>query len=794
MKKWIFVSLLLVFMYSLLLSSVILTSDNPTVVSKNGNLTLKLQVIQGFNGTQSAILKVRPLGNVSFQSYDMQKGNETNPIYYYQINDLTQFGRGFDYYFEVIAIDGSKFTLPEYQPAVNPYHITIEEKLDYDPKIIKLSPDSKYISKDDFVIAISYYAIKNKIDKNTIQLILDGENIVKKAKISSDMIVAKISNPNKGTHRFYMKAKLVNGKEVKSKIWETTIETKQFTLPFELNSFLQLNHSGYARNTDEKSVNKSQTNFRFRTTLEKDWFGFKSNIFLSSYQKPNRQNINKIMFDFYVPSLDIILGDYSPNMGDLVMNGKNIRGITGDFHFKNFKLKIATGVLNKKINGDEKTDENGETYYTPGTFKMRNLSAMMRVGSDNGFSWGISFAKNKDDISSLDKKYYAVLDSVIIDSTGATDTLYTYMTTPQDNFVVGTNVRLTMFQRRIDLGADVAMSVYNPNIIDGALSKKDITNQYANVNLPIDPKDFESIYVYNLNSQPLKPGKANMAYKLHFTSLFYKNYFNVSYSSIGEVYNSLSVCSLSKNKQALSIFDNFNLIKYFNMNFGFNLVNDNVDKSSDITNYVTSWSAGASYNSPDYPSLSVRLSNITSEDKNSYKIGTGSFMMSTGYQFGNIPKFPSKVSFSFSNFDNKDIKYKFFTNNRKTIEVKTETYFEDLPLVTSLVFNYGINDYKVSEDSNCIAQPKTNYTVFGIKNRVNLLEDRLKPYLSFSHKNISADNIAQTNTIFQIGTSYNFYENTNLYTDFGYINKKDKNDSTNNSNSFNWNFTISYKF
>ena len=792
MKKIYSLILLFLIVNSLLFSSVILSSDNPNVTDKNATLNIKLEVVQGFNGTQSAILRVRPVEKLSFASYKMTRGTEANPVYTYQLDDLSKFGKGFDYYFEVILVDGTKISLPEYQPSINPFRVEIEDNLDYNPSIIKMSPDTKYISKDNFVIALSFYALKDKIDKKSIQLFLDGENITNKSKLYSDMIVAKIKSPRKGTHRFYLKAKLNNGKKIKSRMYESTVETKQFTLPFELDSSLQIGHFGYLTKTDSTSNNQSQTNFRFRSELNKDWFGFKSNIYLSSLQRAYKQNINRFMFDFYVPSFDLILGDYSPEMGDLVMVNSNVRGVSGDFHFKNFKLRMTSGSLKKAIDGDETTVNDTTVTYSAGNFRQTNLSAYMQVGSDNGFSWGLSFAKNKDQISSLDEKYYryikTVHDTIINPDSTFTDTTYTdttYMVTPQDNFVFGSNIRLSLFQRRIDMGMEAAMSVYNPNIIGGALSKDEITSQYANVNLPIDPKDFESIYVYNLNSQPLKPGKANIAYKFYFRTLFFRNYLNFSYSSIGSAYKSLTATSLVQDTKTISVFDNFNYIRYLNVNMGMRISQDNVDNTKDNTNQVVNYSFGANYNSPDYPSLSVMFQNTKAKFDSTFENGTNYFLMSTGYQFGNIPKVPSKLSISFSNFDNKLSKDTDISTNKKVIGFRTKTYFEDLPLVTSMNFDFGLEEKEEIKD---------RYFVFLIRNQVKLLEDRLKPYFIFSTKSFNGDSDSQKVTILRLGSNYNFYQNTNLSTDFGYVNYKNNKNETDKNSSFNWNLRLTYKF
>jgi len=213
-----------------------------------------------------------------------------------------------------------------------------------------------------------------------------------------------------------------------------------------------------------------------------------------------------------------------------------------------------------------------------------------------------------------------------------------------------------------------------------------------------------------------------------------------------------------------------------------------------LTNHIVNYSFGAFYNSPEYPSLGVMFQNTTAEDKKYYENGTNYFMMSTGYQFGNIPKVPSKVSLSFSNFDNSDKKFDAYSNNRKIIGMKTVTYFEDLPLVTTFKFDYGIEKNETKPQTKVNNTEKNHYTVFYLSNQMKFMEDRLKPYFSFSNKTFGGDSGSKSITTFRLGTSFNVYQDTNLYTDLGYVTYGDKSNSDTESNSLDWNLTISYKF
>jgi len=150
-------------------------------------------------------------------------------------------------------------------------------------------------------------------------------------------------------------------------------------------------------------------------------------------------------------------------------------------------LKITSGKIKRAVDGKlgSELNTNGELIAKrSGTYQQNSLSVRSELGNST-FLWGLGFTKNKDDIDSIDEDVRFVYSEA--------DTLK-----PQDNIIIGTDFALSLFRRRLMWGAEVAMSYFNSNITDGALSLEEIEDEFdTTIDLPFDPADFEDIFVAN---------------------------------------------------------------------------------------------------------------------------------------------------------------------------------------------------------------------------------------------------------------------------------------------------------
>jgi len=279
------------------------------------------------------------------------------------------------------------------------------------------------------------------------------------------------------------------------------------------------------------------------------------------------------MFSYFY----LTLGDHKSKMNSFLLSNKNVLGIHSKLNFKSFRLLFTHGNVKRKVDGKIvkiiKDSIEQDSLSIAGTFKQKNNSVRLELGNPQSFVMGFGFAKNKDDIGSLDEEYYRVLDDSLL------------IVNPKDNLMFGMDFRLSLINNRFVLGSEVAMSLYNDNIIDGAISLDDFDED---IDLPVDPHDFENIFVINESMIPLKPGMANIALKSYLRMFFYRNLLNISFTNIGSSFNSLSTNNIQKDVMIISFNDNLMLMKNrLTLNFGFNLASDNVDDTKDNTSTST---------------------------------------------------------------------------------------------------------------------------------------------------------------------------------------------------------------
>ncbi len=317
------------------------------------------------------------------------------------------------------------------------------------------------------------------------------------------------------------------------------------------------------------------------------------------------------------------------------------------------------------------------------------------------------------------------------------------------------------------------MSFYNDNIIDGAISLDDFEED---VNFPVDPHDFENIFVINESMVPYKPGMANIAIKSNLRLFFYRNLLNISVTNIGSSFNSLSTNYLQKDAMIFSINDNMMLLKNkLALNFGYNIASDNVDDTKDKTSTSSALFSQVMYKPNDEMYFNLNINTSGSEDgyepAEGDTINTAVDIRSTVVSFGSgylveqITNAPTRFAVNFSNSINKDDANEAFEYKRNNITFSAKSSFEDIPLKTLVSYTLTLNDnsYIVVTDSlSQNVEEASNYNSLFVRGELELLESRLKPFADFRFNQFKGDIDSQAAQMFNIGTSYDISANTFL--------------------------------
>ena len=804
MKKKFIVIFLLVSV-SFLFSSVSVFHDSPISIFMDRDTQINLEIRQGFSEIHHIEIRYRATGSIGYQSQEMNLGTETNPVCNVLLTDIKNFHSGMDYYFLVTTTTGETISLPKIQPEINPYRAMMKEDDSAFDGFILLSPDAEFVDPDEpVIIAISLYGVADQVNPDTYKLIMNGRDVTSEITVSDNMILYKPEKIKAGDITFCVRAKLNNGKAIQSEKWKVKNQgyaaSSSFKDEFEYSGQVALLHDGYSKTTGDSlkddSDNKTSFNMKFKSKYR--WFDFNSKLFISSLEDKDKQSINRYNFQFGIPHLQLILGDYSPNYGTFVASGKNVRGFHTRVNLKNFRFFTSLGSSKRKIEGSVASDD---TYQTS-SFKRNTFTANLEIGRVDGFTYGLSFAKNKDDIESLQEKYYLNLakdeNNDIIE--GEYDDQNPLLK-PEDNLVLGTHANFRLLDNRLVFGGEAALSFFNSNIIGGAIPKDSLEADF-DVDLPFDPEDFESLFIINKSVEPIAPNKSSIAYKTFLRAFFKRNLLDISYSAVGSSFHSLSTAYFQEGTGIFSLVDHVSFLNnQLTINAGMNLISDNIHDESEITTKSSIFFGNVSYYSNEYPSIkfgfNINNSENDAEDEEDSDINSefyavsNSFYFDMGYQFGNLPIAPTKLNIGYQNTSNQDKAYELYDNLRSTYSIAFRSYFDDFPLNTLFSFAITTNKDDMSDFDETL---ETNFFSFNFKADYTFADNRFKPYFDYRLTNYGGDMDEQNTHLVNLGTSYYFTANSFCFTELGMKTYGNNTIEGYDSSIFSWRIKLTQKF
>ena len=481
-----------------------------------------------------------------------------------------------------------------------------------DVLIMSPEPNSE-VSDHDVLIAISTFGMRG-INPNNIQLLLDGEDISDLAYMDEDMVTCLLDQLDPGLHQIQL---FIDGRGPKT--WSFTTTLRQPTLKYSG----RIRSSSSMDQIDDQTLNISQVMVDFKGSAY-EWMKFKTNVKITSQEKALYQPRNVLGFEIALKDYATInVGDSNPRLSHFTMNGKRIRGLNANFKWRWFNLHFVQGEINRAIEGDLKkaysysidTDDEGTKFLSLSrngyTFAQNVMAGRLALGRGEKFQWGLNFMKARDDTNSVTQDLnnaeivyspdatgsVSGLDSGVVYTISELGTKAHYLEGknwagdgPKDNLVIGTDLGISLFNKRLRLDGELAFSLTNNNIWGGPLTLAEldtmiddsVDNKLLSIDLSSfpDPADYEKILIINPNMAPLVPIDINafgdsatvdlmdavlsmpsLAYRGRAVTNFYGNYLAVEYSQVGPQYNSLANPYLVKNKREFSVSDKLKLLQ-----------------------------------------------------------------------------------------------------------------------------------------------------------------------------------------------------------------------------------------
>jgi hypothetical protein len=759
-------------------------------------LTTGTQLVLEYDGDLNAVnivnIYYRTTGDPAYTEAEMTRSEGVRPSYTFRLPTSMQSSLGVEYYFGLTLNDGSSLTLPAVQPDANPYRVLGGPSSQGNSGFVLLSPELGSVPGDEpLMIAISTFALQDDLDPQSVKIVVNGEDMTDRAEVGAYLIALTIDRPQPGALSFQVTARTKNGGKISSPSWNSKVGNPlELNLPMNLSGDIIGNCGIMNLSADDSSLmadddeNRADLDVNLRGGGKR--YNFDTRVYISSREKKYRQPVDRFRIGLNAPHTRLALGDDSPDYSTLTLNNKNLRGAHFEFNNQDFDMKFDYGQSRRAIDGTLASDG---ALQTAGTFKRNTMGLRFELGNMRRMKLGLSIVKSKDDKGSLDEKYW-----VTTDENGQEKRV----TTPEDNFVTGFDFSLFMLNQRLIVGMENALSLYNRDITDGAISKADL-DTLGMGSFPFDPESLESIIVINTGMEPIKPGADCMAHRVFATANFGGNYLNASYAIVGSAFNSLAANYLQKDTKTLSLTDNLSLLRQqLLLTVGYNGTQDNLADQKETTNKSNLIFAQMLIRPTGYPMLRLGYQNSGVKDTGETKyVDQKSSQMSVGviHDVDAIETAPTRVGVSFDQTQSKDNLNHLLETQMNTISLNAQTDFANLPLSTRIGYSMNLNDNKTRAAVDATqSDVKDTYHSVNVRGDLNFLKKRLTPFLEWQLTAMTGDSKSQNRNLVEIGTGYRATENLFLTTQAGLL--KYANDEANDVDysKFDWRARATYRF
>ena len=757
MNRFILAFILIMFLVPTAILHALKASHNQIIISNENDNQLVLSIDETDSDISRIVLYYKSDKDLNYNSIELLNENSSMNSFSFLVQSaidevMRKDSHFFEYYLKIMNQNGIELSLPQINPELNPYKSTIQRET-FDDAFVLISPDDLSDLVEGQNIVISFYNVKDHLNRSSINVKLNGKNMGSNVTIDDALLIIKLPGASK-ENKLNVSATLDNGQKIESPSWDFTKIKKHSAFDYYGNLTLLANSNNYSNYSDSLGLDSSDEQagiFQF-TGLYK-WMILKNYLLFSSLEDSQSQKINKYYLGFLMPYFDLHLGDYSPNYSEFTVYNRSVDGVSATIKTELFRFALTSGKISRTVN--PKDISLTDTYRA---FDRDHLSAKVTFGNSNSFALSLNMAKSKDKVNSLKKEAYEISDSVSTE----------YLIQAKDNFVIGSDLQWHMFSRKFTLFAEVAMSIYNSNIIPGVMTK-DSLESFIDDESPIDPEAFEPLIVINKNMEPFGFGLNNMAIKTGFNLNILKNNLTVSYNQTGPSFYSLSSTGIIQDKRIIRVMDNFILSNNFFISGGYELTSDNTVDQKDFTLSNQSYFVNFNYSPNNLPYFSMNfINNANSDDRPdslSTRIDTNSQYMqfTTGYSYKFLPFAYTTSSISYGmGFDQDNSSVKLYDNKKNDIGLNTTFRFNDFPLTTKIGLNINTSNEKSTQDLTL------KYNSFYLNNEYALFDNKLIPFLNFRTNMNSGDQNESRNLLFSTGTKYYPFKKTWLSADISY--------------------------
>lgn len=457
--------------------------------------------------------------------------------------------------------------------------------------LILLSPDQggRY-APGEVTLAVSYYAVNSRLNPATVRLILDGRDITASAEISEMLITCTPAGLAPGPHTAIVKAQTSGNRTLPPLQIRFTVaggseaEASRPRPSFQGHAWLEGIQEAFAGRSD--GIAMAGTDFTGKLSS----FTYRGMLYLTSLESRHYQPRDRFGFTIGSRLIGVSLGDSYPRLHELILAGRRVRGATGYLHLGLINLDLVYGQTQRAVKTRFVRDATG--LLTPsiyGVYRQSILGVRPSLGDGRVFQLGMTLAKIRDDTTSIKAGNH-----------------------PQDNLVIGPDVKLALFDSRVLLTGAAAMSFLTQDISTGPATADELQKALnTDAELPLDPADLADWLIINDSTVPLDPVSASsLAWFLDLQISQWGHAVHLGYRSIGGAYTSLANPWLRKDLRGFYLADRFRLLQnklYLDLGLETSADNFSEQNGNPRTDLRTLNGGLACFPGGPYPQLSINL-------------------------------------------------------------------------------------------------------------------------------------------------------------------------------------------
>ncbi len=732
----------------------------PQEISSHTPLLVEVDILHG-ETIEKAFFLYRRFGTSDYTRLEMDLRGNTGTV---ALAPAEVKAPLLEYYFVLVTRTGATETHPFStipdpftRPPESTFRITVRPEDREDAQILFLSPEpNSPVASEDLVVSVSLLRADTSVDFSATRLLIDETDVTANTIFSDDIIVFVPENFSRrltpGRHLAIVRLFAKDGSSYRSSSIpfhitgqaEPAVESEdiQYGVSVQL-------ESRHERVSDFGTwFNRGGVQLSAQTG---DWTG-RSNVFITSDEESGRQPQNRFFAGVSSPWVSAGYGDQYPNISDLILNGKRVRGLHSTLTLGFFNVDLALGTTTRAIEGQLLKVIGADTIaleqqrdptaaYAPidqqtwgkfsyGTYERDLFAIRPSFGSGDTWQFGLTWLKAKDDIQSIH-----------------------FGTRPQENLVVGTDFYVKIIDN-IELAGEAAFSAFNSDISSGNFTDAYIDSVYPNDAQSIkDARDIlDNFITVNDNLRPLSFKKpATLAYTLSLTFDAFDNAVKATYLFRGSEYNSFGQTFLRKDVKGFGITDRIRLAgNQVFLTLGYERLQDNtVDAKAATTTFSTINTAFSYSPRTALPSITVGYTNIdnTTDIPGADSLSrlsaiddqTHRVFLQSSYGFRLAAQQTAALTFSLSERTDRSIRKQDVGGMSLGLGITTQY---SIPLQTTLEYALNQNDFP---DSTVGSTKEFNYSTltlggrYGIvRNTVNIRGSVSPTFGSFTRTFISA--------------------------------------------------------